>query len=334
MTQKSCAATFSGRCVGVFLLSGILLIQLVGIYILLYPSRFSDLAVASQRTAQVAPLIEPKEPAICLGRAYVQLCSTFDDIQAHACFRHPELFFRAQIANYNPSKEQIEARTSLKNVKALSVGAHKTGFCNDATRHRKTLCTDRSQLDLLEFTSWLSLLQDSPHDGLEVIFAEHVLEHFDPIQVARVAAAAFTMLREGGVFRLVVPDGFKPSPSYQHYARLGGSHSGGAPHMVFWTVDNISPIFESMGFVVRHREHFDARGNFHSAQDAYDHDATLGKVRRSFKHDKRNLIPYRDFNSNIGNLLVSDLGPDEPVYTSLWIDAIKPSNCTVMKIIS
>jgi len=161
-----------------------------------------------------------------------------------------------------------------------------------------------------------------------VLFAEHVIEHFEPTQVSRIASLAFSFLKKRGRIRVAVPDGFKPSPSYQKYIRPGGTNSGsGQHHMVAWTIENLPPLFESAGFEISPVEYFDASGKFHSAKDAYDGDRSYGKVRRSWKHDGRNVKPYVDHSYNWGKLSTTDLAADEPLFTSLWFDAIKPQSC-------
>ena len=156
--------------------------------------------------------------------------------------------------------------------------------------------------------------------------SEHVLEHFGPTQVDLIAAASFALLKPGGMFRISVPDGYKPSPSYQRYIRIGGTPSGaGQNHMVSWTVGTLPPIFEKVGFKIEMKEYFSMGGDFYSAKGAYDDEGTQGKVTRSFRNDRRNnQKPYRDWQ---GQLYAKDLKGDEPMYTSLWFDAIKPSSC-------
>ena len=226
------------------------------------------------------------------------------------------------------TEEELEARDLLiKNrIDAVSIGASKTGLCNDVIRDKGTLCTDRPQLDLFDVSSWLKLF-GRQREGVRTLHAEHVLEHFHPIQVQQIAAASFLMLKPGGVFRVAVPDGYKPSPSYQQYIRPGGTASGhGQKHMVAWTVDSLTPIFEAVGFKIVLQEYFDSKGTFHSSEDAYE-DSTLGRIRRSWREDKRNNLPDGEvITSKIGDLL-PDTKPGEPRYTSLWFDAIKPAAC-------
>lgn len=226
-------------------------------------------------------------------------------------------------------------------IRSISVGSGGMGIC-DEVKVGATLCTERDNLDLFEIYSWLSILQgtkgkkgstnngatqdDNHVQGLESIFAEHVLEHFSPTQITILAAASYAVLKPGGVFRISVPDGYKPSPSYQEYIRAGGTPSGaGQNHMVAYTIDNLAPIFRNLGYEISAHEYFEQNGTFVSKPDAYAMDDVLGKVRRSNKHDGRNKLPYRNWN---GVLNATDRkSQDEPMYTSLWFDAIKPKDC-------
>ena len=60
-----------------------------------------------------------------------------------------------------------------------------------------------------------------------------------------------------------------------------------------------------------------------SVDGAYEIDKKLGMVTRSFRHDRRNKKPYTDWPP----LNANDLMEDEPMYTSLWFDAVKPTTC-------
>lgn len=268
----------------------------------------------------------------CLASAYLYLClPTHQKKQVHPeCYADPVAFFKNSYKGYTPTFKEAAAKKVLQtnNVRHVSIGCGSaSGFLCDQVVKGKTLCTDRPDLDLFETNSWQSLISVA-EDGLEVIFASHVLEHFEPVQISKIAAAAFLALKPGGVFRVNVPDGYKPATSYQRYIRVGGTPSGsGQNHMVAWTIDNMPPLFESVGFEIVQREHFDVTGKFFTAPDAYEKDQEYGMVTRSFKHDYRNVKPYKDFKNPTGIILANELKEGEPMYTSLWFDAVKPAAC-------
>jgi len=100
--------------------------------------------------------------------------------------------------------------------------------------------------------------------------------------------------------------------------------------MVAYTIDNLAPIFQNLGYEITAQEYFKQDGTFVSQPDAYAMDDVLGKVRRSNKHDRRNKLPYRNWGLVLGrpDLVATDrTSQDEPMYTSLWFDAVKPKAC-------
>jgi len=274
----------------------------------------------------------------CMIGVFHRLCFSLQPLEQMSCHLNPERFLQQKYQTYAPTKDQLQTKDLMvkHQIQHLSVGASKAGVCGDII-NKLTICTDRPQLDILEINNWMLLvlstvLTDSKsitNGGFEVILAEHVLEHFDPVQVEQIAAAVFLVLKPGGRFRIAVPDGYKPSPSYQQYIRPGGTPSGaGQKHMVSWTADSLPAIFESTGFLIELKEYFTVDGTFVSIDRAYDNEDTRGKINRSLRHDHRNKRkPYKDFVSSMGNLYAKDLKMGEPMYTSLWFDAIKPDSC-------
>lgn len=264
----------------------------------------------------------------CLDIATSIICNSQDGSKRLRCRQNPRSYLRQMAKEATFTKEELEARSMMGKVDALSIGAANAGLCSDVVRNRQTLCTDRPQLDLFDVVSWVKLFSRK-ESGARVLLAEHVLEHFHPVQVQKIAAAAYMMLEPGGVFRIAVPDGYKPSPSYQKYIRPGGTASGhGQRHMVAWTIDSLTPIFQSTGFRIVPKEYFDDKGVFHTSDEAYEDEARLGKIRRSYRNDKRNKLPKDEIvRSKIGDLL-PDTRPGEPRYTSLWFDAVKPKSCS------
>jgi len=215
------------------------------------------------------------EPTSCISNAFHQLCSSFSELMSEdslhhntthdsetiLCHKDPETFLKNQnLTKCNPIKTQLATRALMydKQIRRLSVGASKQGVCSDVVMGH-TLCTDREQLDLLETSSWMSLIlathkqdnDDSTLDveGFDVVFSEHVVEHFGLMQAEQITAASFLMLKPGGRFRVAVPDGYKPSSTYQQYVRPGATPSGaGQKHMVVWTVDTLPPHISQIRF--------------------------------------------------------------------------------------
>ena len=265
----------------------------------------------------------------CLRKAYDSLCIFESDVLYETCRENPSLWIAQLDTLRNVTEKVRRARRFVQQSDIISIGSAldtASGFCDQIVKGH-TVCTDRQELDLFEFSSWLHLFEPVKNPP-RVLFAEHVLEHFSPTQVQHLAAAAFLSLKSGGVCRVAVPDGYKPSPSYQQYVRAGSTASGfGNSHIVAYTVDSLVPIFTSLGFEVKLREHFDSTGKFHSETDAYADDEIYGKVQRSWKQDRRNeegiSLPWE----NPIGILLDDLVEGEPLYTSFWFDALKSQDC-------
>lgn len=268
----------------------------------------------------------------CLQPSLLHLClentrEKDNDKTPMDCALDPNSFFGN--LTYSPSKTELKARDQLikTNIDTLGIGSGRGSICSTVAPNMRTLCTDRPNLDLFAYGSWLSILKGRP-EGFSVISAEHVLEHFEPVQISQLAAAVFTALKPGGTFRIAVPDGYKPSLEYQAYIRPGSTPSNkGQHHMVAYTVDSLPPIFRSLGFQIYAREFFDSNGDFHTSEEVYENDNTLGKIDRSYHHDHRNKNQITD--KSTFDFLKKDLRLGEPVYTSLWFDAVKPTDCPV-----
>jgi predicted SAM-dependent methyltransferase len=162
--------------------------------------------------------------------------------------------------------------------------------------------TDEQFLDLTRRDQWASYFSPG---SISALMAEHVWEHMTPEEAEVAASIVFDYLRPGGYFRVAVPDGFHPDPTYQEGIRVGGALPGqhSNDHKVLYTYATLRAHFERAGFVVTPYEYFDEKGVFHYAP-WHPRD---GFIRRSRDHDKRN---------RRGNPLV---------YTSIVLDAVKPA---------
>ena len=175
------------------------------------------------------------------------------------------------------------------------------------------MLTDRPELDLLQLVDWAAFALT----GIDAILAEHVLEHFTPLQARQIAAFAYLFLMPGGTIRIAVPDAYHPSDVYQQYVRVGSTASGtGQNHMVTWSQHTLPAILEDAGFATRLHEHYTASGKFRSSgSEGYDTEPVRGSVRRSSRHEGPGPYPGRP--TRLRN------------YASLWFDAIKPPGCGV-----
>lgn len=167
------------------------------------------------------------------------------------------------------------------------------------TSIRGWIPSDVDQLDILIDRHWRFYFRK---DSLEAILAEHVWEHFTPDQAIDAAALCYRYLRPGGHLRIAVPDGLHPDPTYICAVKPGGVGAGANDHKVMYTWRTIQAVLEKAGFMTRLLEYFDENGNFHTT----DWNEADGLIHRSWRFDERNR-------------------EGKPRYTSIIIDAIKPS---------
>jgi len=130
--------------------------------------------------------------------------------------------------------------------------------------------------------------------------AEHVWEHLDYEEAVCAASLCYTYLKPGGRLRIAVPDGYHPDPEYIENVRPGGT--GPEDHKILYNYESLSQLLSDVGFRIEQLEYWDEHSNFHRV----DWSMEDGHILRSQRYDPRN---------QDGNL----------VYTSLIIDAIKPS---------
>lgn len=131
--------------------------------------------------------------------------------------------------------------------------------------------------------------------------AEHVWEHLNERDTELANKNCFHYLKNGGVLRLAVPDGFNPSREYIEYVRPGGIGAGADDHKILYNYKIMKERLERVGFKVKPLEYWDENGVFHFTDWTDD----AGHVRRSRRYDPRN----QDGSLN---------------YTSLIVDAVKP----------
>jgi len=152
-------------------------------------------------------------------------------------------------------------------------------------------------LNLLVEETWRKYFNENEISNL---LAEHVWEHLTPDEGKLAAKVCYKFLKKGGRLRVAVPDGFHKTQQYIDWVKPGGSGSGADDHKVLYNYKTFSEIFKDAGFKVVLIEYFDEHHNFHATEWSKEE----GFIHRSIKYDERNIN-------------------GEPVYTSLFIDAIK-----------
>jgi predicted SAM-dependent methyltransferase len=167
------------------------------------------------------------------------------------------------------------------------------------TRQDGWIRTQKTTLNVLENQDWEDALGNR---RVAALFAEHVWEHIPIEDVACANRNCFRFLERGGLLRIAVPDGFHPNPKYIRHVRPGGTGPGAHDHKTIYNCRSLSNSLEAAGFTVSLIEYWDEESKFHCGEWI----SSAGHVRRSFRYDARN----------------SD---GKPNYTSLIVDALKPS---------
>lgn len=195
--------------------------------------------------------------------------------------------------NYRQTRKRRALKRALRmqSVNKIIVGA-------SDTQYEGWVATNKEILDLLVERDWADCFKPN---SLDAILAEHVWEHLSLRDGAKAVTNCFTYLKQGGLLRVAVPDGFHPDVDYIAQVKPGGYGPGADDHKVLYNYRTLSALLENAGYKVQLLEWFDEQGNFHHE----DWNAVDGFVMRSTRFDQRN--------------------KDKPTaYTSLIIDASKP----------
>jgi|SRR5579871_1554054 len=151
------------------------------------------------------------------------------------------------------------------------------------------ISTDRHQLDLTSRASFENYFKGAKADAF---LAEHVFEHLSLPAGIQAAHHCREFLNPGGTLRIAVPDRLHKDPDYLRWTEPGGVGPGADDHKVFYDLEMLCSMLARAGF---HRlepiEWWGQDREFHALPWTVDR----GFVRRSLKHDSRNLtrtIPY------------------------------------------
>ncbi len=167
-----------------------------------------------------------------------------------------------------------------------------------ATKQEGWISTNYPLLDLTDAHTFAALFDSG---SVSNFLAEHVWEHMTLEDGIKACHNCFVYLKQGGLLRIAVPDGFHPDADYIAQVKPGGYGPGADDHKVLYNYQTLSALLENAGYKVRLLEWFDEEGKFHHE----NWDVEEGFIMRSTRFDPRN-------NTN------------PTAYTSLIIDASKP----------
>lgn len=166
------------------------------------------------------------------------------------------------------------------------------------TKQEGWISTDYPLLDLTDGRTFAALFDPG---SVSNFLSEHVWEHLSLEDGAKAVSNCFVYLKQGGLLRIAVPDGFHSDSDYIAQVKPGGYGPGADDHKVLYNYRTLTALLENAGYKVRLLEWFDEQGKFHHE----DWNVEDGLIRRSTRFDPRN-------------------SATPTAYTSLIIDASKP----------
>ncbi|MCX6183039.1 MAG: hypothetical protein NT150_14055 [Bacteroidetes bacterium] len=148
--------------------------------------------------------------------------------------------------------------------------------------------TDLPHFNILKKEDWQYFFEGCTIDNL---LAEHVFEHLTQEQSKLALELAAPFVKKGGVFRIAVPDGFNPDPTYIEYVRPGGNGDGADDHKILWTYKTLSQTGEAAGYKAELKEHYTEEGKLMEGELSDDRGIIL-RCRDKSEHQfsKRSLI--------------------------------------------
>ena len=107
--------------------------------------------------------------------------------------------------------------------------------------------------DILDVSSMKQFIKGRP---VGKYMTEHVFEHLSYNDAKKGFQNMYATLIDGGRVRICVPDGYLPSVTYQEYIKVGNAFE----HKMVWTIDNLKPLLEKVGFEVVPLEYWNKNG--------------------------------------------------------------------------
>ena len=173
-------------------------------------------------------------------------------------------------------KKILEKRKKKERLKII-IGA-------SGTIQKNWISTERETLDMLNPKKWLKILDKS---SISCILAEHVFEHLTKEDGQKSVKTCLKFLKEGGNFRIAVPDAFHPSEEYRKCSKPGGYGAGAMDHKEFYNYQNIKKMLSQFDdyIEINFLEYYDENGVMHSKNI----DEEKGIIERTIKN--RRILP-------------------------------------------
>lgn len=214
-------------------------------------------------------------------------------LRSNICLLRPYTFYHYGQYMLHRSRMQRHARYCLQQW-LLSTPSINIVLGAGNTRFDGWFSTDYDILNITSSRDWKMFFTPGSIDKL---LCEHVLEHLSQTECTITLQHCYRYLKRGGVFRIAVPDGYRKDAEY--VAEVSPPKDG---HKMLFTIDNLVPLLEDIGFHVIPLEYFDAKEIFHF----FPWDERDGYIERSFRFDTQEKFRRGDLR-----------------YTSLIVDAKK-----------
>ncbi len=187
-------------------------------------------------------------------------------------------------------KKQIRAAAFRDKMKII-IGSGGTDYSG-------WIATDLPHFDILKKSHWEYFFKNYKIDNL---LAEHVLEHLTEDQVSMVISNARNYLKNNGRFRIAVPDGFHPNPTYIDYVSPMGKIGADHGHQFLWNYQLLSACAIRAGFTIELLEYYTKDKVFHISPYSFDN----GFIGRSKKNNYIN-DHVTEYTSLIADLVVNN----------------------------
>lgn len=182
------------------------------------------------------------------------------------------------------------------------------------------ISTDKDIFDITELSEWEKYFKNKEIDN---ILAEHVFEHLSINDIKKTFLYIYEYLRNGGILRFAVPDGYHPSSYVRELTKPGGLEPGADTHKIFFNIDIVEKLAKEVCFKLNKIEYFDKNGFFHKKDFTFEN----GYISRCSKNYKgrftNNDKEYSKFFNSIPEHLQQQFIDNKISYTSLLVDFIK-----------
>ena len=149
-------------------------------------------------------------------------------------------------------KKMVEDHTKVPSPVPLSIDVGGVEF---AGRKDNFIVTNiyHHNFNILDLSSMKQFINGRP---VGRYMTEHVFEHLSYNDAKTGLQNMYATLIDGGRVRICVPDGYLPSVKYQEYIKVGNAFK----HKMVWTIDNLKPLLEKVGFEVVPLEYWNKDG--------------------------------------------------------------------------